>query len=1072
MNKQQSSHQNNANKTHEKAEFLLEFSPDAVFWTRQDGSFAYVNQAACSNLGYDRAELLARNIGDIDIDMDPEAWARHWLGSISSKEVRLERFHRRRDGSHFPVEVLIRNIEHQGEQVHFSYVRDLSAQKQLQAEQQNQAAFLQALFSESPAPQLIIDPADGRIVDANPAALDFYGHDIEALRALKIQQINILNPEQVHAEMALARNRERDFFRFRHRIANGEIRDVQVYSASVKHADQSWLNSTIQDVTELVQSRKQLNDYRALVERLPVGIYQNTPGPDGVFISANPALCEILDVASDQELIGRKVSDFYPESGQRAEFSELLNHIGEVRRLERQLVTAGGREIWVAISARTGRDDAGQMIFEGAIEDISEQKTAEKAERVAHQHLHEALNAAPMPIMLLRADGTIESINRAWIELSGYRADELLCLEDWFERAYDDRGAKAKNSIDDVFHGGRRRAEGDFEIRCKDGSTRTWSFWSAPLELGDNPQRLMISTAIDVTEKRRQEQKLRLSESVIQSACEGITITDADHNIRRVNKAFTAITGYSEEELVGKNPRILSSGRQDTHFYQQLWHQVHEQGHWQGEIWNRRKNGEIYPERLSIFAIRDERGEIVNYAGVFSDLTKLKHFQADLERVSNFDPLTGLPNRKLLHSLLENRLTRADGQDQHVVALVCGLDRFKLVNESFSFLAGDQLLCAVAERLKTLAVNDIDVARISGDQFVLIASRSNAARFIRQITAELLKIATTPVDLEAGQPVHFQFSTGIAIYPGDGHSAEELLRNAEIAMHTAKSANRGCHELFSADKKWASYQRLALETELRSAIESRLLDIHLQPIVSARDGRIVGAEALARWSHPERGWIQPDVFIPLAEETGLISTLSIQLLDKAAQAIVNLQKRFDQPDLRLAFNISASQLNHAGFEQTIADVLQKTQLDPTCFELELTESMMMQQVGSASTTLEKLRKRGIRISIDDFGTGFSSLAYLQEIKAHSLKIDRRFVRDVVDNQADARIASSIIAMAHALGMEVIAEGVEDQRQLEYLQAHGCDFYQGYWFSKPLPIDEFADLLDKQPMIADAGSMAD
>ncbi|MFU8876917.1 MAG: putative bifunctional diguanylate cyclase/phosphodiesterase, partial [Wenzhouxiangellaceae bacterium] len=520
------------------------------------------------------------------------------------------------------------------------------------------------------------------------------------------------------------------------------------------------------------------------------------------------------------------------------------------------------------------------------------------------------------------------------------------------------------------------------------------------------------------------------------------------------------ITGYAAEEVIGKNPRILSSGQQSEGFYHRMWQQINEKGHWQGEIWNRRKNGEIYPELLSVSAIHDERGELINYAGVFSDLTELEQSHRSLERLQRFDLLTDLYNRAAMLELIDEAMDQSRAESSPIAVLLIGLDRFQLVNESFSHQAGDAVLKELARRLKSLAGPHVKVARAGGDQFIVLISHNAKIDKVERLQARLQSRLTRPIKLEQHPPITVQFSTGIVRFPADGTTAEELLRHAETAMFSAKRKSRGRHVWFDSAQTELAQKKLLLEIDLRKALKADQLDVHVQPILRVDDNRIVGAEALARWKHPEHGMIPPDVFIEVAEESGLIGELAMKLLARAARAIVDVQARDDTP-LWLAFNISASQLEDRDFVARLLAVLEQAGLSTSRFELELTESMLMQQVGGPSPVLFELEEAGVSISIDDFGTGFSSLAYLQEIKADTLKIDKRFVSDIDLGGANTRIATTIIAMAQALDLEVVAEGVETESQLAMLRKLGCDYYQGYLFSRPLPIDEFTELINRE-----------
>ncbi len=1032
---------------------LLDHAPDGIFWTRRDGSFEYVNQAAAAMLGYSREALLNLRIFDIDTAMDAQLWDAHWKSTAPRESVTLERRHRRADGTDFPVEVIVRHLQQNGVAVHFSFVRDLTQQQHLEAARRSRNQYLQALFVDSPMPQFIVDPESMTLTDANRAAHAFYGY--AELRGMALSRINTLSPEQIRQEMERARIGAQGFFCFRHRMANGEIRPVHVFSGPIEHDGRQLLHSTIEDVSAIQEAREALEGYRDLVERLPIGVYRATLGGDGVFLSVNPAMCAIFDADSETELVGHRAAEFYARPEQRAEFSQRVQTAGEARREIVEARTCTGRPIWIALSSRTTTLDEGSTIIEGAVEDITDlHQTQQKLEQAFAQFAH-AVGAAPIPIILFRADGRIEEINRAWLDLTGYRREEIPTVQEWTRLAYGERQAAVLDGIARLrqIHG--LVEEGDFEIRCKDGSTRIWAFRSAPLEPDDSPDRLLISTATDITGARASEARMRQAEAVIESANEGITITGPDRSIERVNPAFTRITGYAESEVLGKNPRILSSGRQDASFYRRMWNSIDQRGHWQGEIWNRRKNGEIYPEWLSISAVHDTDGRLVNYAAVFTNLTELKASETRLDYLQRKDVLTGLDNRTMFLRQIDLAIKSPAHSRNPLTVLLCGVDRFQRINASLGYPAGDRVLRRIGQRLSRISGTH-RIARVAGDQFALLLRSTQADKTTRRALGAIQNSVARDIKLAQLPPIPISISIGIARHPNDGDTAETLLGNAETAMVRAKLERRGGSAFFSPEENQNAHRLLLLETDLRRAIEARELTVFYQPIVRLRDRRIVGAEALARWHSAARGHVPPDVFIPLAEETGLIWPLTQILLERAAVEALQMRQRFGS-EFRLAFNFSALQLDDPGFAEQVFARLAAAGLPRDAFEMELTESTMMSQDKRASEMLVQLRNGGIRLSIDDFGTGFSSLAYLHQLKAHSLKIDQRFIAQLGDDPAGEQITESIIAMAHALGMQVIAEGVETELQRDRLDALNCEYAQGYLFSPPRPFDEFMQL---------------
>lgn len=594
----------------------------------------------------------------------------------------------------------------------------------------------------------------------------------------------------------------------------------------------------------------------------------------------------------------------------------------------------------------------------------------------------------------------------------------------------------------------------------QDGSTVHTSLDVKCVRKLDGTVNFIVATIEDVTSRKYAEEQFKLAAKVFEESAEALMITDANCNIARVNHAFTVISGYSEADVIGKNPRILSSGQQGGEFYRAMWEHLAEFGYWKGEIWNRRKNGDVYPEQLSISAVTNEFGEISDYVAVFSDISQLKDTEAQLEFLAHHDPLTSLPNRRLLFARMEHGIDVARREGKKFALLMLDLDRFKHINDSFGHLAGDQLLQQVAERL-TLRLRKIDtVARLGGDEFTVmledIAHPEDAARVADLIIADL----SEPWQLPHYGEVRIGVSIGISLYPQHGSTPETLLQQADTALYLAKAQGRGCYAYFSNELTLAARERMALEARLRRAIEQNELRVYYQPQVDIASGRIIGAEALVRWLDPTEGLIAPLRFIPLAEETGLIIAIGEWVLRETCR---QGREWMDAglPPMMLAVNVSPYQFRHADISTLVTTVLAETMYPAEWLELELTESGLMEDQDQAVELLNSLRTLGVRLAIDDFGTGYSSLAYLKRFPLDALKIDKSFIDDIPRNQDDMEIAATIVAMGRTLGFKVLAEGVETVEQLDFLRAKGCDSYQGYLKSHPLPAGDFAALLRKE-----------
>ena len=549
---------------------------------------------------------------------------------------------------------------------------------------------------------------------------------------------------------------------------------------------------------------------------------------------------------------------------------------------------------------------------------------------------------------------------------------------------------------------------------------------------------------------------LRLAEKVFETTFEGIMVTDAHLVIESINPAFTKITGYEAHEVQGKTPGILSSGRHDSDYYRKMRLELAENGCWQGEIWNRRKKGEIYPEWLSISTVKNKEGRITNYVAIFSDITERKASEDHVRHLAHHDALTNLPNRMLLMERLSHALVHAHRHGQRVAVIFLDLDRFKNINDTLGHTVGDQLLKNVAERLYECVREDDTVARLGGDEFVIILEELSSIQDAAGVAQKLIHALEQPVMLER-QEVFATTSIGISVYPDDGDSADTLIKHADTAMYRAKERGRNNCQFYTADMNERALERLTMENSLRHALELNEFMLYYQPQVDLRTRSITGMEALLRWQHPDFGLVAPARFIPLAEETGLIVPIGEWVLRTACFQNKAWQDA-GMPRLHVAVNLSARQFKQPNLVDMVSQALADSGLEPRYLELEITESIAMEHADETIARLNELKAMGVTISMDDFGTGHSSLSYLKRFPIDTLKIDRSFVQDVLLDSQDAAIAAAITTMARSLKMKVVTEGVETQEQIGFLREHDRDEVQGYYFSHPLPADAFADLL--------------
>jgi len=560
----------------------------------------------------------------------------------------------------------------------------------------------------------------------------------------------------------------------------------------------------------------------------------------------------------------------------------------------------------------------------------------------------------------------------------------------------------------------------------------------------------------NITERKKAEDQLRVAAITFESN-EGMMVTDAGRNIIKVNPAFTKITGYAAEEVIGKNPRLLSSGRQSARVYELMWKSINESGAWEGEMWDRRKNGEIYPVHQTITAVKDKNGIVSNYVGIFSDSSASQAAADEIKHLAFFDVLTGLPNRRLLIDRLQQAMTASLRSGKQGALLFIDLDDFKTLNDTLGHDMGDLLLQQVAQRLRASVGDGDSVARFGGDEFVVMLEALSehaveAAAKAEDLGENILAVLNQPYQLDA-HVVHSTPSIGAALFADRNWKIDDLFKQADIAMYQAKKAGRNTFRFFDPQMQEAIIVRVALEGELRKAIENREFELHYQIQVNGLY-RPLGAEALIRWNHPLRGLVSPAHFIPIAEDTGLILPIGQWVLETACAQLSAWQHDALTRELVLAVNVSAKQFRQAEFVQQVQAALRRHAVDPMLLKLELTETMLLENIDDIIETMSALKNMGVQFSLDDFGTGYSSLQYLKRLPLDQLKIDQTFVRDIALDSSDRAIVQTIIAMAHSLRLGVIAEGVETEEQRQFLLDKDCTNFQGYLFGRPVAIEQF------------------
>lgn len=606
------------------------------------------------------------------------------------------------------------------------------------------------------------------------------------------------------------------------------------------------------------------------------------------------------------------------------------------------------------------------------------------------------------------------------------------------------------------------RNEGTFKCRLqsRNGDILYVSMSAMQLNHREEREERLLLAISDITDSHKMGVELKVKSRAVENTLEGIMISGSNHKICYVNPAFEETTGYTHDEVIGQDPSILQSGRHDKEFYRDMWRDLAKMGYWKGEIWNRRKSGEIFPEWLSINAVRNEKDEVDYYVGVFSDITTQEEIRQRLHSLAYYDSITMLPNRHLLLDRIEQALKEAHREQGEFALLFMDLDRFKSINDTLGHTVGDQLLAAVAERLKTVLRAVDTVSRMGGDEFMILLHKIDNETQADEVAQKVLRAMNEPFDLE-GHQYHISISIGLSIYPRDGDDFETLIKHADIAMYKAKSNGRNTYQHFCPDMNERLVDHFELENDLRHALKNGELELYYQPQIDLASGEWMGVEALLRWNHPTKGYIPPTTFIKLAEETGLIVKIGYWVIYTACQQFVDWKKSSCEPG-SISINLSPHQFHQVNLVHKIEGILAEVGMSPSELTLELTESAAMPNLEYSIKTLKAFQSMGINISIDDFGTGFSSLSYLRQMPIDTLKIDRSFVMNTPSDSDDVAIVQAIIAMAKSLNLEIVAEGIETQQQYDFLSASGCHLGQGYLMSRPIPAKEIPAQLE--PMV--------
>jgi len=1043
---------------------IVDNADDAIFATDREGRFVLFNHAAQRNTGKSAQEAIGH---DATVLFPPDEAERlitlnRQVMESGESLVQESRVTLADETRHFLVSRHpLRNDA--GEVIGmFGVAHDITERKRAETQLRLWAeSFQHAGFGLA-----ISDAVTNTFLDVNPAFAEQHGYSRDELIGKPVLMVFPSDiAEATVANIADLDTKEHAVFETEHISKDGRRFPVMLDITTIHSASGLKTNRIAYaiDITNKKQAERAVHEseqrYRNLFEHMINGyaycrmLFEHGKPVDFIYLHVNPAFEALTGLRGVQD---RRVSDVIP--GICESDPNLIETYGRVAaggKPEHFETYVKGLEMWFSISVYCPQPAHFVAIFDV----ITDRKKAESYLLESATRYRHLLDNLPQMIWQKDADSVYVTCNASYAQVTGTTVEEINGKTD-NDLSSSELAKKYRDDDRSVMAAGVMRV---YEETWWSGNgERIVHTTKVPLRDQDGKIYGTLGISEDVTERIRVEDKLRQDAKVFESTTEGVMITDLEGNILSVNQAFTDITGYSEAEVLGRNPRLLKSSRQDESFYQAMWASLYETGRWQGELWNRRKNGEIYPEWQSISTVKDPTGRPTNYVAVFSDITQIKRSESQLNFLAHHDPLTELPNRLLFNDRLEHAIQRAKRVDTNLAILFIDLDHFKTVNDSLGHPIGDRLLSHVANVLKDCVRAEDTVARLGGDEFVVLLEGLDDIDYTGEVAKKILQALANPFELE-GHPLVISASIGISTHPIDGHDATTLVRNADSAMYRAKQDGRNTFHYYSAELTRSARERFTLEAELRRATEREEFELHYQPQLDVATGLIVGAEALVRWQHPQSGMISPVRFIPLAEETGLIVPLGEWVLQTACEQY-QLWRQRGLPHFSLAVNLSPRQFRQKGLVKTIHAILDLTGMPPEQLELEITEGAIMEQGEHTRSILLALKSLGIRLAIDDFGTGYSSLAHLRRFPINVLKIDQSFMRDIPNDPSAMEIAATIIAMARNLHLKVLAEGVETGEQLAFLMARNCDYSQGYLHSRPLTADEFEALLRTSPRL--------
>lgn len=916
----------------------------------------------------------------------------------------------------------------------------------------------------------IIDPVSGKFLDMNDKAYHELGYTREECLALTVFDIDtLIEPDTFSKNMKKLYHSDEFILETEHQRKDGSRFPVEVNMKIIQH-DRDYLIAMVRDITERKEAEKQKNELQEklnlAISSANVGIWIWNLKTNKLFFSKEWKKQigynedEIKDDYNEWE------SRLHPDDRERANQKVIeyqkQDHPKKKYQQEFRLRHKDGSYRWIMDQGKIKYDETGEAeLFLGTHIDITPLKKAESAVIKSKERLDHVISSTPTVLYSLRVENNRfipEWISKSITRISGYQVEEALQADFWERHVHPDDREHCMESLSLSLEG--NNFVDDYRFLHKQGYPIYIHDECRILRDSKGKMKEIIGSWSDVTEQHMEQERNRLYTTAFENTSEGVVITGLNGEILSVNQAYMDICGYSEEELIGKNPSMLHSGKHDRAFYQTMWDHIAKSGSWNGEVWNRRKNGELYPQWLSINVVKDDQDQPSHYVGVSTDITQRKYTEEKLEHLAHYDALTDLPNSMLFRSRLKHAIQQAARKGRLLGILNIDLDDFKKINDSLGHPAGDELLLAVSMRWCERLRDEDTIARQGGDEFVILLEDIKKVEEAGTVAENLLSCLTSPFKLSSGEEIYVEASIGISIYPNDGLTGEVLLQEADTALFRSKELGRNQFSYYTSNLGTIVTERLQLETALRQAIEKNELLLHYQPKVDIHTGGICGAEALIRWNRPGEGLVPPDKFIPLAEKTGLIIPIGEWVVKTVCQQLASWIKDGNTP-VRIAINIAARQFREKELSEFILKTLTTYKLKPEYLEIEITESALMENPDEVISTLHQFKELGIKISLDDFGTGYSNIAYLSRYPIDVLKIDASFVRNLETDPNALKLIKSVIKLAQTLGLYTIAEGVETIEQLDYLRQYNCNEIQGYYFSKPVSAEDFIQQVNEK-----------